>query len=81
MFGAKHCLTAENQCRRSYLALMWLCIIGLGMNGCGRPPSQGIGEMRADAATTGNSAVVKHGNFRHILRLSGTVEAVESHTV
>lgn len=81
MFGAKHCLTAENQYRRYFPVLMCLCIIVLGMNGCGKSPSQEIGKIPSDAALAGNSAAVKRGNFRHILRLSGTVDAVESHTV
>ncbi len=81
LFNAKHCLTANNRSHHSFLVSLYLCAIALGMNACDRFPSQEIGKIHSDAALAGNSVAVKRGNFSHILRLSGTVSAVESHTV
>jgi len=81
VFSAKHWLTAENRYSRSFMAVLFLCIAVLGLNACGKSAPQDIRETRIDAAAGDSSTVVKRGNFRHVLRLSGTVGAVESHNV
>lgn len=81
VFSAKHCLTAGRRIRRSFLTSLCLCILALGMNACGELPSREKGEVGADTASAGNSVAVKRDSFRQILRLSGTVEAVESRIV
>ncbi len=58
-----------------------LCLSILGLNGCRKSIPQDTQDTRIDAASAHNTVAVKRGDFRHILRLSGTVEAVESHTV
>lgn len=55
--------------------------ISLGLNACGNSASPGIRKAHADAVPAGNSVAVKRGNFRQILRLSGTVGAVQSYGV
>lgn len=63
------------------MAVLCLCITVLGLNSCTRSASQEIPGILPDAALPANAVAVKRGNFRHILRLSGTVEAVESYSV
>jgi multidrug resistance efflux pump len=56
-------------------------LVLLGLNGCSRPASSDTGQSRTDTAPADNSIVVKRGNFRRILRMSGSVGAVESYSV
>jgi HlyD family secretion protein len=52
----------------------------LCLNACSNSASQHINKARADSAPA-DSVAVKRGNFRHVLRLSGTVGAVQSYNV
>ena len=63
---------------RSFLRLIIAAILPLGLNACSRPASQ---TARTDGARAIQSVVVKRGNFRHTLRLSGSVGAVQSYNV
>ena len=60
---------------------MLAVLVLLGLNGCSRPASSDTGPSPAGTASAGNSIVVTRGNFRRILRLSGSVGAVESYGV
>jgi HlyD family secretion protein len=62
---------------RIFLAVLLL----LGLNSCSRPVSSDTGRNHSETAPAGNSIAVKRGNFRRILRLSGSVGAVESYGV
>lgn len=81
VLSAKHWLTSENRCRRAFIALFCLCITAPGLHACSKSDAQDVPEARLDAATMPNSVEVKRGDFGHILRLSGTVAAVEAHNI
>jgi HlyD family secretion protein len=78
VLSAMHCSAAENRCGGSFLVSICLCIVILNLNACSRSASP---KIRTNVAAAGNTVAVKRGNFRHVLRLSGTVKAVESHSV
>jgi HlyD family secretion protein len=65
----------------SALRAMLAVLVLLGLNGCGHSASSDTGQSRMETASAGNSIVVKRGNFRRILRLSGSVGAVDSYSV
>jgi HlyD family secretion protein len=73
-----HCSAAENRFSRPFTAALCLCVSMLSLNACSRSASQ---EIRTKVASAGNTVAVKRGDFRHVMRLSGTVEAVESYSV
>ncbi len=75
-------LVSANRCvraKRPFLCLIIAAILLLGLNACSRPASQTARTHGCRAFE--RSVTVKRGNFRHSLRLSGTVGAVESYGV
>jgi len=64
--------------KRSFLCLIIATILPLGWNACSRPASQ---TARTNGAPGVSSVVVKRGDFRKSLRLSGSVGAVQSYNV
>jgi HlyD family secretion protein len=66
---------------RPVLRLAFTAIALIGLNACGNSASPGGRKARADTAPAGNVTIVRRGSFRHILRLSGTVGAVETYGV
>lgn len=76
-----HPPTVKCRCNRSLFSIFCLCLVILGLNACRHSTSQEIDNIQEGAVSGGNSVTVKRSNFRHILRLSGTVGAVQSYNV
>ena len=82
MYSSYRCwLVSVNRCgraKRPFLCLIIAAILPLGPIACSRPASP---PARTDGARAVPSVVVKRGDFRHSLRLSGSVSAVQSYNV
>ena len=81
MFGAKRWLTALNLHGRPCVVSLCLCLALQALSACGDSALKNAGQARGDATSAGNSVVVKRGDFHHVLRLSGTVGALESYSI
>jgi hypothetical protein len=81
LFSAKRWLTAQNRYGQPRLVWLFLCLAIQALSACGNSSSQNVSQARGSSISDDNSVAVRRGDFRHVLRLSGAVAAVESHTV
>jgi HlyD family secretion protein len=81
LYSSRRWLVSVPRCvrvKRPFLCLIIAAILPLGLNACSQPAAQ---STRADGGRAVPSVVVKRGDFRHSLRLSGSVGAIQSYNV